>query len=151
MGVNHNVALWHRTKFLKAKLRESDDRINILLAYEDPTAVCLADIELATVFLPMAKELRAIALAIRGDEPKPGAITDEMIARAKAAPIERVVTFDRGMAPCFAHDDKKPSMSHWKNGNKASCFVCNKRWSALDVLIERDGLSYKEAVKLLAE
>lgn len=99
-------------------------------------------------FMKVARERVAISRKINGvvNESR---LTDSMIEVARSYPIERVVSFHRGLAPCFAHEDKKPSMSHWKGGNKASCFVCNKRWSAIDVVMQRDGRSFPDAVRFL--
>lgn len=77
-------------------------------------------------------------------------ITDEMIQQAREYPIEQVIEFQKGVAYAFCHKDKRPSLVHYKAKNKATCFPCGKSFSALDVLIERDNLSFVEAVKILS-
>ena len=77
-------------------------------------------------------------------------ITDEMIEAARNYPIENVIEFDRtGKALAFCHADKSPSLSWNRKSNKARCFVCCKSFSALDTLIERDKMSFIDAVKSL--
>lgn len=77
-------------------------------------------------------------------------ITDEMIHQARDYPIENVIDFQKGVAVAFCHDDKRPSLVWHKAKNKATCFPCGRSFSALDVLIERDGTPFVEAVKMLA-
>ncbi len=72
-------------------------------------------------------------------------ITPEMIEKAKAFPIEQLVEVNKqGFTKCFEHNDKKPSVYCKKNF--LHCFVCNKSWDTIAVLVERDGISFKEAV-----
>ena len=76
-------------------------------------------------------------------------ITEEMIEAARAYPIEQVIEFNRGLATSFCHSDKTPSLTLWKGQNKARCFPCGKTFNPIDILIERDGKSFIEAVKEL--
>lgn len=78
-----------------------------------------------------------------------GKLTDDMIQRAREYPIEQVVEFVKGKATAFCHPDKNPSLHHDRKHNRAHCFPCGKSFSALDVLILRDNLSFNEAVKRL--
>lgn len=88
----------------------------------------------------------------RCDQPeRKGSITEEMIQAAKGTPIETVVSFDRcGKSLAFCHTDKSPSLTWHKKANRATCFPCGKSFNAVDVLINRDGLNFIEAVKQLA-
>lgn len=80
-------------------------------------------------------------------DPK-GAITDEMLEIAKQYPIDKLIEFQGGKALCFNHEEKTPSMTIFKN--KAHCHgACGRSWSTIDVLMERDGLSFISAVKAL--
>ncbi len=78
---------------------------------------------------------------------RPGSITDEMIQRAKEYPIQEILGTDRKTMRCPFHDDKHPSASI-KN-NRLHCFVCNKTWNPVDYLMEKEMLSFKEAVVML--
>lgn len=72
-------------------------------------------------------------------------ITPQMVERAKEYPIERLVEINRaGFTRCFAHNDKKPSAYCRKNF--VHCFVCQKSWDTIAVLVERDGIKFREAV-----
>lgn len=83
------------------------------------------------------------------NKPKDG-ITDEMIERARDVPIETLIEFDRnGKALAWCHDDKTPSLTWFKKGNRATCFVCDRRWNSIDICMDRDGLSFAQAVKQL--
>ncbi len=76
-------------------------------------------------------------------------ITDDMIEQARNYPIDQVVEFQRGVTIAFCHDDKKPSLTWHKAKNRATCFPCGKSYSALDILMERDKMSFIDAVKYL--
>lgn len=76
-------------------------------------------------------------------------ITDEMIQRAKEFPVEQLITFVSGKAYAFCHDDKRPSMTKHKQKNVAYCWACSKGYDPISILMERDGLSFKDSVKEL--
>lgn len=77
-------------------------------------------------------------------------ITDDMIGRAKQYPIDQLIKFERGKATAWCHDDKHPSLSHDRKRNRARCFPCDKSFDSIAVLVDRDGMGFKEAVKWLA-
>ena len=72
-------------------------------------------------------------------------ITGEMVKKAREYPLEKLVEINRQkFTRCFAHNDKKPS-AYCKN-NFVHCFVCSKSWDTIAILVERDGMSFREAV-----
>lgn len=72
-------------------------------------------------------------------------ITDDMIARAKEYPLGELVEINkRGFTKCIWHTDTHPSAYCKKN--YIWCFVCNKGWDTIAVVMERDGLSFRDAV-----
>jgi DNA primase len=81
---------------------------------------------------------------------RPGQITSEDIQRAKAVTIDQLVDIGRyNTLVCPFHADSKASMKYYPGQNKLHCFSCNKTWDSIDFLIERDGLSFPDAVKKL--
>jgi hypothetical protein len=78
-----------------------------------------------------------------------GYITEDMISAAKAFPIESLIEFAGGKAFCFVHEDKTPSLVHYKAKNRAHCFGCGADMNSIDVLIKRDKMGFKDAVKAL--
>lgn len=76
-------------------------------------------------------------------------LTDEMIEIARDFPIEDLVDFQRGKAYSWCHQDTRPSLCHWRKANKATCFVCDKKFDSIAVLMERDGYSFIDAVRAL--
>ena len=76
-------------------------------------------------------------------------LTPSMIQEAREVPIQSVVQFVNGLARCWEHEDKKPSVYIGSRTNKAFCPVCAKSWNPIDVLITRDGVSFPAAVKEL--
>jgi hypothetical protein len=76
-------------------------------------------------------------------------ITDADIEAAREYPVEQLIEFNRGAALAFCHADKTPSLSLDRKRNRCHCFPCDKDFSAIDILIERDGLDFISAVKQL--
>lgn len=76
-------------------------------------------------------------------------ITDEMIEQARAYPVANLIEFTRGKCVAFCHEDKNPSMYHATRINKANCPVCNESFDSIAVLMKRDGMDFKSAVKSL--
>lgn len=74
---------------------------------------------------------------------------DERIELARQYPIEALVEFKREWALAFCHADRNPSLKLYKASNTCHCFACNKSFNPIDVLMERDGMSFKEAVEWL--
>ena len=101
----------------------------------------------------LEKEVRACEERLRflrtigkkHDPTKPVIVTEGMIQRAKAYPIEKLIEINRaGFTRCFQHTDKTPS-AYAKKGF-LYCFVCTKKWDCIAILMERDGYKFKEAV-----
>jgi hypothetical protein len=73
-----------------------------------------------------------------------------MIETARSVDVRSVVEFGRsGKALAWCHEDKRPSLYYGNRTNRAVCPVCDKKFSALDVLINRDGYSFIDAVRSL--
>lgn len=75
-------------------------------------------------------------------------ITPERIALARQYPIENLLTIKRGMALCFTHADKHPSMDVRKNFYY--CYVCQATGDVIDILMQRDGLTFEQAINRLS-
>lgn len=54
---------------------------------------------------------------------------------------------------CFAHADKNASLTLMKSRQTGNlylkCFVCNKAWTSVSLLMERDGLSFIDSVRTI--
>jgi len=81
--------------------------------------------------------------------PKYQTIEQHHIDQANEYPIENLIPFVNGKAYAFCHEDKSPSLTHWKAKNKARCFVCNKTFGPISVLMERDNMKFLDAVRSL--
>lgn len=76
-------------------------------------------------------------------------VTPEMKQRAKAHPVTNLIQFEKGKALAFCHTDKTPSLTYYAKKNLATCFVCNKRFDPIDVLMLRDGYTFHDAIRAL--
>lgn len=74
-------------------------------------------------------------------------ITDDMIENAKSYDITQLVETKRGMAICPFHGDTNPSMNVRKNFY--FCHTCQATGDTIKFLMERDGMTFKEAVLAL--
>ena len=156
-GMTTREATFHRVMYLKTHMAELAETIGW---FEDQQEAAIGDdrrlcelfaLDVLGEFLKEARELQRLTRALKGKPAAPGRITDEQIASARAFPIERVIDFDRqgkALAPC--HADKSPSLSWDRKRNRAYCFPCGKGFSALDYLVQYQGLKFADAVKQLA-
>lgn len=85
-----------------------------------------------------------------------GGITDDMIARAKEAPIEEVFTtlvgtpIRNGMASCPWHDDHSASFS-MRRYNRFRCFSCEEKGSVIDLYMKVNNVGFSQAVRGLCK
>jgi len=157
MGVPFKLAAWARCRYIKEQLRQqaSDWKLfeDFIHSGEPWSAETVAiDVRMMDQggLVSAGRELQALTRLINGHVSKQQRITDEQIEAARVFPIEQVIHFERGLALAPCHADKSPSL-HWnRKHNKAHCFVCGKSFSALDFLIEFQGLKFVDAVLQLA-
>jgi len=155
-GMTAKEAANWRAEYLRAHMAELAETIDWFMeeakaATGDDRRLCeLFAMGEVDVYFAELRELRRLTRTINGQPPAPGRITDEQIAAARSYPIEQVIDFVRGKAPAPCHEDKNPSLSWDRKRNRAHCFVCHKDFSALDYLIEHQGLKFVDAVKRLA-
>lgn len=77
-------------------------------------------------------------------------ITDDMIEQARNADVLTVIELGAGgKVKAWCHEDKRPSLYYGNRSKRMICPVCSKNFTALDVLIERDGYSFIDAVRSL--
>jgi len=69
--------------------------------------------------------------------------------RAKSYPIDRLIRFTRFKAKCIWHEDNDPSMHYYKKKNKVYCFSCKKGGDALDVVMQQQNCTLREAISFL--
>lgn len=75
-------------------------------------------------------------------------INEGMIAHAKEYPIEQLVEVNRAkFAQCIWHKDTKPSM-YCKN-NFAHCYSCGKSGDTIAIVMQKEGLTFRQAVMRL--
>ena len=87
---------------------------------------------------------------MNGIEPKYEKITDDMIERARAYPINELIEFNRaGFAPCPWHDETSPSLHHNSKNNTVHCFGCHKTVDTIGWLMDREGMKFQDAVRRL--
>jgi len=76
-------------------------------------------------------------------------ITEAHILRAREYPIHELIEFKNGKAEAWCHADKNPSLSWWREKNKAYCFVCCEAFDSIDVVMHQHNLTFHEAVRFL--
>jgi len=75
-------------------------------------------------------------------------LTDEQIEQARQFPVDKLIVFEKGKALAFCHEDNRPSLHWYKKSNRARCFVCNRTWNPIDILMAR-GYSFSSSIKEL--
>jgi len=113
----------------------------------------------AVICWPMQRmieeELGLIAKAVwyRDHPVKGNEITPEMIERARAYAVDKLIEFDaRGVAKCFNHEEKTGSLHLHRGRNTAHCFgSCQQNFDSIEILRLRDGKQFHEAVRMLCQ
>lgn len=84
---------------------------------------------------------------------RPTSQSDDRLERAKSVDCTTLLPFNtKGRYPvtkCLWHDDSDPSLTYYKKSNNCYCFVCAKYADAIDIVMARDGIDFKSALKLL--
>lgn len=149
MEVSFKDAALCRLRYIRAEMH----RIMALIdsfTDTDPMTALVADIIHGDTFMELAKEQREIVMALREKRSTTGTITDAQVEQARAVPVTSIIEFQRGRAVAWCHPDKTPSLYYAPRINKAACPVCGRYFNAIDVLVERDGLNFAQAVQRLA-
>ena len=72
---------------------------------------------------------------------------------AKSVPCESLLDFKRVgrhmKAKCLWHNDSDPSLTLYPEKNNCYCFVCGKYADAVDIVMARDNVDFKGAIKYL--
>ena len=140
-GISVNSAIKIRIRYLLSL-------IDLWIAYIDEQSNVIPESDMMSALDEIIR-LRAYEGRLKRGISK-DAITDDMIQAARDFPIEKIIEFDRtGKAYAFCHDDKKPSLTWFKKGNKARCFPCDKTFDSISILQQRDGHSFISAVRAL--
>lgn len=167
MGVQPRKAVSMRLQYLMPQIKELRKEVavarkrvarafmpRVRIKHEVSLALALDDLE------PLEREAQALLDFINGKVKvtvKTGTITPEMIAQAKAVPITQLLEQENkgGLVHCPFHEDKDPSAS--VKNNFLICFGgCKpkdgrKGWDTISLLMERDGLTFREAVLTLLQ
>ena len=92
----------------------------------------------------MQTEIRYLKNSLSG-KASSNSITPAMVAQAKQYPFENLIQIKKGKALCPFHDDHNPSMGI-KN-NRYNCFACGEKGDTISFVMQRDGLSFIDAVR----
>jgi hypothetical protein len=75
-------------------------------------------------------------------------ITDEMIQNARDYDIYDLIGSSlKKNIKCPFHDDNHPSASI--RNNRLHCFACNRTWDSIDFVMEKENLTFTEAIERL--
>lgn len=151
MGVSIGYAVKCRLRYLRDRMFQEENALDLCEAVGGDVAGIFHDEHFGR-FMKLARESRTLALALRHPEKaRKDVITDHQIEAARIADIKHLVTFDRsGKATAPCHTDKRPSLIYLSRTRRAWCPVCDRKWSALDWLVEIEGIPFQAAVRQLA-
>ena len=153
MGIPLEEALFKRRHFLEQEIHHFSEIIQA--AHQDEPFTNHLEKRLNEVHINEAiKELKRLAWEATKLNPNwvdnSGGVNRETIAKAKGVPISALLPHPvtHNMTRCPFHDDKHPSAT--TKGNFLWCFVCNKGWDTISLVMELHGKTFKEAVLDLA-
>jgi len=146
-------------KQVKAKLIELQDEYNRVNGQKisreikpDEADFMLAGIEDSQEhYSNKKKDLETVLMFTGASKKNRKAAEDFAIAlqKAKAYPIENLIKIQRNKAECLWHKDREPSLHYYRKDNKVHCFVCNKQWDSIDVVMKQHDCELKEAVSII--
>lgn len=151
-GIPVKEAVTMRLRFLKSRMDELHGEVaeySVPSRREDAWAVyCLR--ECRRELEALEREAKALVRFLRQGACQEGSalVSKETITAARSYPFGKLLAFKGRMTRCPFHDDRHPSMALY--GNRVRCFVCNRSWDTIEFLMERDGLSFRSAVRHLA-
>lgn len=103
-------------------------------------------------------KIRRLYASAYPPKPTPGALTDEMIERAREkSPSEIAMQYipltrispERYKGKCPFHDDSTASFIIYEEKGNFYCFGCHRYFDTISFLMEIEGINFKEAVKRL--
>jgi len=75
---------------------------------------------------------------------------DDAVLRAKAVDCTTLHDFNRNSKGlCLWHNDSEPSLHYYPKHNNTYCHSCGKFADAIDIVMAKHGVDFKEAVKFL--
>lgn len=150
-GLSLNECRQYRIEYLKSHIKELSGDVAWLADDDGELSPSFCQ-QVFDQLVIEAKELRHLTMILKGDyQQRPNEITEAMIQSARDYPIEQLIDFDgRGQAIAFCHADSTPSLTWHRARNRATCFPCVKSYNSIDVLMKRDGVSFRDAVRQLA-
>lgn len=86
-------------------------------------------------------------------DPKDIVVHGESLDDIKKIPIDSIIKFKNGVAPCLFHPDNNPSM-HYNGFNSAfpntvKCYSCGKFADVIDVVMAINNVDFKGALEIL--
>lgn len=93
------------------------------------------------------QKLQGETISLRHGDTRKQGISEDMIQRAREYPFKELIEIRRNMAKCPFHQDKNPSFSI-KN-NFGYCFSCQWKGDTIAFVMQKDGLSFAQAVRQL--
>ncbi len=157
MGVSERYAIMRRLAFLQPNIKHLEREIwgarRRIERSRDPLIKALTESfirDQEKELRPLKREATALLNHVNGKETAqvPGGITPDMIDQARQYPITNIIDFPKGRHRCCPfHEDSNPSMALYDN--HVHCFVCNRSWDSISVVMELDGVSFREAVLAL--
>jgi len=148
-GIPMKTAVRMRLRFLKSRMVELQEEIveySVPGRQDDAWAIyCVRDSR--RELNPLELEAKTLIRFLRHGTSEETNLTAAMITAARKYPFGKLLQFKGKMTHCPFHDDRNPSMALY--GNRVRCFVCNRWWDAIEFVMEREGLDFREAVRHL--
>jgi DNA primase len=135
--------------YIKNRIKELEESIK---EYKKKYHKQTKPINAVFIALNYERAYEEIAFLKRFKEKNPNddKISTEDIEHARSFPINELVDMQGHRCIAFCHDSDSHSMSYNEKTNTLHCFVCHKTFNPIDVLIERDGYSFIDAVRRLS-
>jgi len=144
---NCQIVKYTTKKAVRQAIKEVNDQLELWLKHsqEAPNEITkvYAEIHLEDLFLEKEKlQARLRYTGVKFD--------NNNLERAKEVPIENFLEFNSaGFATCLWHSEKTPSLHKITGKNRVYCFGCSKTADVIDVVMEQNGCTLPEALKII--
>lgn len=141
-------------EYLKGRMKNLVlEGLHLIGEYENARKTDNMDIRifLGRKFLETVKEISRLQgeiIKLRRPEKAKGGVSEDEIKRAREHPFDQLIELNRNKkAPCPFHGDQDPSFS--VKNNRGYCFGCQWNGDTIAFLMDKDGLTFFQAVRKL--
>jgi hypothetical protein len=148
-GLDRAYVVNSRRRFLTSRLDTLDEQVKTFNPDNWPTrSFYYAYYALEATINAKEKVMRELD-AMKRINTEAG-LQDAQIQAAREYDVSKLVEWQHRKSTAWCHEDRRPSLTLLTRINQLWCPVCDKKFDAIGVLMDRDGMRFVDAVKALS-